>query len=211
MENPERRSNAPKSYTKPPPKAPVKPATTPPFRSGLTALKTEVSEPTYRQSAPRDPAKWCIIHKLSHALGKCCTFRAMPLTERKNLLNQHGICFRCVASSSHQAKDCTVAVKCMECQSDKHVTALHIGPPSGPDPNAQEPVRSADPHRQGGEPSNVTASCTEVCGSTAGGRSRSKIWPAQKQDQSLCGHQRPEQPFPSQVKTLQYVGPGRGG
>ena len=178
IESPERRTNAPKSSTAPPPKAPVKPTRSPPFRSGLTIFKTEVSEPTYRQSAPRDPAKWCVIHKLSHALGKCRAFRAMPLTERKNVLDQHGICFRCVTSSSHQAKDCTVAVKCMECQSEKHVTALHIGPSSGPDSNTRAPERPADPHRQGGEPSNVTARCTEVCGNTAGGRSCSKICPA---------------------------------
>ena len=178
MERPERRTNAAKSSTTPPPKAPVKPARSSPFRSGLKAFKTEVSEPTYRQLAPRDPAKWCVIHKLSHALGKCRAFRAMSLTERKNLLGEHGICFRCAASSSHQAKDCTVAVKYMECQSDKHITALHIGPSSGPDPNTPEPECPADPHWQGWEPSNITARCTEVCGNTAGGRSCSKICPA---------------------------------
>lgn len=178
MESSERRTNAAKSSTTPPTKAPVKPSRSPPFRSGLTAFKTEVSEPTYRQSAPQDPAKWCVIHKLSHALGKCRAFRAMSLTERKNLLDEHGICFRCVPSSSHQAKDCTVTVKCMECQSDKHIMALHIGPSSGPDPNTREPECPADPHWQGEEPSNITACCTEVCGNTARGRLCWKICPA---------------------------------
>ena len=51
MESSERRTNAPRSSTTPPPKAPVKPARSPPFRSGLTAFETEVSEPTNRQSA----------------------------------------------------------------------------------------------------------------------------------------------------------------
>lgn len=157
---------------KPPTKPPIKPADIPPFGQGFNTFRTDVSDPTSRGPVVRDPAKWCVIHKLSHPLSKCRAFRAMPLAERKTLLSQQGICFHCLASTNHLAKDCTVQVKCSECHSDNHVAALHAGPPSKPPVEGREP---GDAHQQGGEPSNVTSSCTEVCGSTTGGKSCAKI------------------------------------
>ena len=62
-------------------------------------------------------------------------------------------------------------VKCSECHSDKHVTALHAGPPGKQPP---EEVALKDAHQYGGEPA-VTSSCTEVCGNTMAGKSCAKI------------------------------------
>ena len=84
---------------------------------------------------------------------------------------QHRICFHCLATTNHLAKDCATQVKCSECHSDKHVTALHAGPPSKP---AAEEVELKDAHQYGGEPA-VTSSCTKVCGNTMGGKSCAKI------------------------------------
>ena len=94
------------------------------------------------------------------------------MNERKNLLSQHGVCFRCVASSNHHAKDCTAVIKCSECQSNKHTSALHPGSPNNPVTRSKE---QGDTQLHGEEASNFTTTCTEVCGSTSGSKSCSKI------------------------------------
>ena len=70
------------------------------------------------------------------------------------------------------AKDCTAVVKCNQCQSDKHMAALHTGPIDKP---TTQVGQQQEVHQQGEEPSQVSASCTEICGGTAGSRSCSKI------------------------------------
>ena len=105
-------------------KLPVKSSTNSPSEQGLSAYKTEVSGPSQLSFPARDPDKWCVVHKLSHPIGKCRAFRAMPRT------SQYRICFRCLASTSQQAKDCIAVIKCAECQSDKLAPAPKI--PSDP-------------------------------------------------------------------------------
>ena len=156
-------------------KPPVKSNTISPSGQGLSAYKTEVSGPPHLHFSARDPDKWCVVHKLSHSIGKCRAFRAMSLTERKDLLSQYRICFRCLASTSHQAKDCIAVIKCAECQSDKNVAGLHSDPPSEQETQTREPE---DTLQQGGEPAKVTANGTELCGNAVGGESCSKICPA---------------------------------
>ena len=160
-------------------KPPVKPLVKPPiepidelsFGQGLTAFRTDITDPGLKSSITRDPSRWCVVHKLSHPLSKCRAFRAMPLIERKNLLSQHRICFHCLATTNHLAKDCVTQVKCSECHSDKHVTALHAGPPGKPVP---EEVKPRNCRQYGREPA-VTSSCTDVCGNTMAGKSCGKI------------------------------------
>ncbi|KAK0147466.1 hypothetical protein N1851_013070 [Merluccius polli] len=71
-----------------------------------------------------DPAKYCPLHNKAHPLEKCRAFKMKPLTERKGLLRDHRRCFRC-CSATHMAKDCSVKLKCFECESDRHCTAMH--------------------------------------------------------------------------------------
>ena len=167
----ERKCHSEKPPVKPPVKPPIKPTDEPSFGQGLTAFRTDIIDPGFKSSIARDPSRWCVVHKLSHPLSKCRAFRAMPLIERKNLLSQHRICFHCLATTNHLAKDCVTQVKCSECHSDRHITALHAGPPSKPAP---EEVELSDAHKHGGEPA-VTSSCTEVCGNTMVGKSCAKI------------------------------------
>ncbi|XP_072892771.1 uncharacterized protein [Hemitrygon akajei] len=75
-----------------------------------------------------DPSKECPLHNKPHPLKKCRTFREKPLEERKALLKEKRICFNCCSSTSHLAKECTIAVKCPECNSTKHDGAMHPGP-----------------------------------------------------------------------------------
>ena len=165
-------SHLEKFPVKPLVKPPIEPTDDPPFGQGFTAFRTDLTDPALKSSTNWDPARWCVIHKLSHPLNKCRAFRAMPLTERQNLLSQHRICFHCLATTNHLAKDCATQVKCSECHSDKHVTALHAGPLSKP---AAEEVELKDAHQYNGEPA-VTSSCTKVCGNTMGFKSCANIY-----------------------------------
>lgn len=122
-----------------------------------------------------DPDKQCPLHKRPHSLKKCRAFRSKPLVERKRFLSQHFICFRCCSSRSHQAKDCRAVVHCEECNSDRHISALHAGPAPWIMEDFSTPV---DDH--GGEQSEsaavaTTSMCTEVCGGGLNGKSCSKI------------------------------------
>ena len=107
-----------------------------------------------------DPAKYCPLHNKAHPLEKCRAFKMKPLTERKGLLRDHRRCFRC-CSATHMAKDCSVKLKCFECESDRHCTAMH------PDIHLSPAVSSViepDTEQQNNTPSEVTSRCTEVCG-----------------------------------------------
>ncbi|XP_039177368.1 uncharacterized protein LOC120298097 isoform X1 [Crotalus tigris] len=70
----------------------------------------------------------CPIHKFSHSLNDCREFRKKSLDDRKTLLKENRICFKCCDSMDHMAKDCTAKVKCHLCNSDRHPAALHLEP-----------------------------------------------------------------------------------
>ncbi|XP_026036546.1 uncharacterized protein LOC113029762 [Astatotilapia calliptera] len=146
------------------------------FRAPLTANKTQVGTPSNKSNTHSlDPDKRCPVHMKPHSLAKCRGFRMKTLDERKSLLKGLSICYKCLSSTEHRAKDCKADIRCLECKSDTHISAMHAGPP---------PWRSGSfdstPEAHGGEPdipsSTVTTSnCTEVCGQGQQGRSCSKI------------------------------------
>lgn len=129
--------------------------------------------------------KLCPIHKKPHPLWKCRAFREKPITERKAILKENSVCFRCCASNTHFAKNCKFKAPCNECKSENHHTALHDGPaPSakekdpgqehGGEDTASSSNVSADCTQVTSTP-NVTNECTQVCGSEQSERSCSKI------------------------------------
>lgn len=110
------------------------------------------------------------IHK-PHPLKRFRGFRTMLFDERKKFIKDNNICYRCLASTSHQAKHCNVTIKCVECGSERH---LYLGPVA----QTPKPLSSAKEH--GGESvsssnPDVTATCTKVCGNGISGKSCSKI------------------------------------
>ncbi|XP_053323801.1 uncharacterized protein LOC128497662 [Spea bombifrons] len=124
----------------------------------------------------QNPSKQCPIHQKPHPLQKCRAFREKPVEDRKRFLKENGICYKCCASTSHFAKDCKVSVKCTECDTTDHRTALHPGPA----PWSSQSTSSDTKH--GGEEGStattspvVTSQCTEVCKGTLDSRSCSKI------------------------------------
>ncbi|XP_066448142.1 uncharacterized protein [Eleutherodactylus coqui] len=122
----------------------------------------------------RDPCKDCPLHKKPHPLQKCRGFREKPLKDRKAFLKENQICYKCCASTSHRAKDCTANIECSECHSKEHTTALHPEPA----PWTLTPSDQATEH--GGEEKvsvlpEVSPQCTQVCGEGLRGKSCSKI------------------------------------
>lgn len=148
----------------------------------ISVHKTDVLPPAHLASDRRDvraddSERQCPIHKKPHLLWKCRAFREKPLEERKAFLKENGICFKCCTSTRHMAKDCKYTTTCLECNSERHISALHPGPA----PWSQEPSQEPSPSTEhGGEQdstpsSEVTASCTKVCGGDQSDRSCSKI------------------------------------
>lgn len=125
-----------------------------------------------------DPKTLCPIHKKPHPFKKCKSFRAMLLDDRKKFLRDKYICFHCCASVSHQAKNCDVLVKRTECNSERHIAALHPGPA----PRDSKPL--SPPKVHGGEPEMVpedeqtsvgSTVCTQVCSKGFSAKSCSNI------------------------------------
>lgn len=138
--------------------------------------KTEVAvaPAVIKEKKLEEPSERCPIHSKSHPLAKCRGFRMKHLDERKAYIKENSICFYCCSSTKHLAKDCKVSVKCKECNSNKHLTALHPGP--APWVTKVEVTQQ----EQGGEQENslpleVTSNCTEICDTSHGLRSCSKI------------------------------------
>ena len=151
-------------------------------KSAVTVRKTDV---TAAVSAPHagtavkknEPDKQCPIHNKPHPLSKCREFRGRHLDDRKTYLKDNSICFRCCASTKHMAKDCKATLKCVECESGKHTSAMHPGP--APWSFGRQAEHSPE-DRQSGEsedfaPPIVTSKCTEICGGAPKPRSCSKI------------------------------------
>ncbi|CAJ0962816.1 unnamed protein product [Ranitomeya imitator] len=121
----------------------------------------------------------CPIHKRPHSLNKCRGFRSETMQERKKILSELGVCFKCCASSEHMAMDCKSSIKCEECYSDRHPSALHPASVTG-DPAVA--VTSGPATNHGEEPQNhaksttaVSCSCSEVCGENQSAKCCSRI------------------------------------
>nr|XP_055053880.1 uncharacterized protein LOC129439016 [Misgurnus anguillicaudatus] len=121
------------------------------------------------------PERQCPIHKKPHPLKKCRSFRNKSLDDRKTFLKENRICFRCCGSTQHVAKDCKTTLKCLECKSEKHISAMHPGPPPTPAVVAAE--KEDDKNLNEDMDLSVTSKCTEICGkiNTHSPRSCSKI------------------------------------
>ncbi|KAK0152819.1 hypothetical protein N1851_005645 [Merluccius polli] len=159
-------------------------------RPPISVHKTEVSPYTSSSADTTRKSKQCPLHNKPHPLQKCHGFREKSIENRKALLRQHGICYKCCASSAHLAKNCDSSIKCAECGSQSHTSALHPGPAPWSS-EAQTPARE-----HGGEEGNnieeatVSSSCTQVCGGDLTEKSCSKIclvkvYPAGQQEKAI--------------------------
>lgn len=149
-------------------------------KTAISVHKTDVSatadsSAAYKTATDKknstDPAKHCPLHNKPHPLEKCRAFKMKPLTERKKLLKENRRCFRC-CSATHMARECAVELKCNECESNQHCTAMH------PDTTVSPTVPAAtesDTEQQISSLPEVTSRCTEICGEGLPARSCAKI------------------------------------
>ncbi|KAJ8365140.1 hypothetical protein SKAU_G00139710 [Synaphobranchus kaupii] len=144
----------------------------PPVSVHKTNISTEAS--TEVDNTVEDLSKQCPIHHKPHPLRKCRGFRVMLLDDRKKFLKDNSICFRCCASTTHQAKNCDMVVKCTECESERHLAALHPGP-APPFPKPFSPSKEHGGEQEAATSPDVTSRCTKVCGTGFSGKSCSKI------------------------------------
>ena len=133
-----------------------KPQSRPPNRRpgtpSVTVIKSSVP--------PTTTTSVCPIHKLPHSLKDCKQFKSKTLGEKKKLIRENGICYRCCDSDKHHAKNCTVSVVCDICKSKDHLTILHRDnkkDPKGPKPHGGEHGTSSDSNA-------VHNNCTMICG-----------------------------------------------
>ncbi|XP_078330327.1 uncharacterized protein LOC111129274 [Crassostrea virginica] len=110
----------------------------------------------------------CIIHKESkHSINNCKAFQNKSVEERKRLLREHNICFRCCETSQHFARNCDVNTQCNICKSTFHPTALHSygeGVQFSSNHGEEKVPTSANPANK----LQINSNCTELCGNFRG-------------------------------------------
>ena len=105
-------------------------------RSKVNVKKTETLGKPVR---PVFEEPSCILHPNSkHTLNECRVFRLKPMEERRKILKDFGVCFKCCASKEHLKRDCHASIVCKDCGSLAHCTALHSEPDSGPPRNYRQ-------------------------------------------------------------------------
>lgn len=126
--------------------------------------------------------KWCPIHNAYHSLKDCKTFRHKPLSERKTILKNSGLCLRCL-DWNHLARYCRTVVKCEYCDSENHHTALHDDRLSRQDQYKETTYQKKF---------DVQNKCTVLCGMIFEGKSCSKtilvnVYPTDNSsDKNVC-------------------------
>ncbi len=90
----------------------------------------------------------CIVPscKTYHPPWVCSTFKALPVSKRKELISESKRCFRCLAAG-HRKKDCPNVRRCglNGCDSNEHSRYLHDdGPPKPANPENDQRVQTAE-------------------------------------------------------------------
>ena len=112
----------------------------------------------------------CILHKTNHTLNECRAFRHKTIPERKALLRQHGICFRCCVAK-HLRKDCHGHISCLECNEESHTTAMHIyksGQLVDKIDSAHSGLQNHGEELHTSSRKNIVSKCTEICANGMG-------------------------------------------
>lgn len=142
-------------------------------RKMVSVHKTNIAQ-SHAIPTDIDPERQCPLHLKPHSLQICRGFRERPMEERKKILRENNICYKCCASNKHVARDCQAAIICTECDSHSHPTALHPGPAPWISRTSPPPSENGGENDQALDTA-VVSRCTEVCGEGFKGKSCSKI------------------------------------
>ncbi|XP_063404523.1 uncharacterized protein LOC134687988 [Mytilus trossulus] len=143
------------------------------YNNKVTARKTDVSqEKQFKTTGPTDKLTECPIHHSKHSLNNCRGFRQKSINDRRKILRENNICYKCCESTTHISRDCKESVTCKDCGSNRHSSAMHI---DRYDKTTRE-IESVSSH--GGEEQliqTVETKCTAICGEGFSGKSCSKV------------------------------------
>jgi hypothetical protein len=67
----------------------------------------------------------CPFHRADHQLNSCRGFLTKPFEERKKILRESGVCFKCCDSTNHTARNCSTVPRCGHCGKG-HASAMHL-------------------------------------------------------------------------------------
>ncbi|XP_062607667.1 uncharacterized protein LOC134269481 [Saccostrea cucullata] len=102
----------------------------------------------------------CPLHPnaISHFLDECQLFMKKPMEERRRYVLENKLCFKCLRTNCHTKRQCTERIKCKECGSNNHVTAMHVS-------YKRKLQDSCSQTAHGGETGliKVDSKCTTVC------------------------------------------------
>ena len=143
---------------------------------------------TFNTQADTDIMKRCPLHRAEHSLNQCRGFRLKTIDERKQILREHNVCYRCCESTKHGARNCKTILKCAHCGKTNHASAMHIARQPPPTTNrygngGEQSPRTDEVHDtkhvDGGEQVSkidhtIAAKCTNLCGDDLCGKSCSK-------------------------------------
>ncbi|MES9882784.1 MAG: hypothetical protein ABW185_18100 [Sedimenticola sp.] len=166
--------NDPSFMYEPSPNSSTKQDTRPKSRFVRQTVATKKTEVKQSETHVSDLINVCPLHKTKHSLNKCRTFKAKTIEQRWKLLRDNKICFRCCNSYTHMKPACRQVIRCDDCGSDRHSTAMHVDNYQGRSTANANPTQPPPDH--GGEPTEtVSSKCTQICGSKVGGKSCAKM------------------------------------
>ncbi|XP_062572713.1 uncharacterized protein LOC134234663 [Saccostrea cucullata] len=141
-----------------------------------SSRKTALSQtPQISQSSGKE--NQCPLHKTNHSMEQCRGFRTKSFDERRNILKDNNLCFRC-CSKDHKQAECHSDVQCGECSSKFHTSPLHVNRPKIKTPyplrnNGGENFTERQDFENVNNP-DVNSKCTQICGQAYGGKSCAK-------------------------------------
>lgn len=120
-----------------------------------------------------------MIHKVpavKHGVGDCRVFRLKPFEERRKILRENLLCFRC-CSGTHRKADCKEDIKCKDCGSGYHTTSLHVDTLPASTDRTPTLVHGGEETPKEQHVTTINSNCTEV-GKYFKGKSCARIVPA---------------------------------
>lgn len=69
--------------------------------------------------------KRCPIHITVHTLNECKAFRKKSVCDRNLFLREQNRCYRCCGSDTITSKNCRADIRCENCGSSQHPTAVN--------------------------------------------------------------------------------------
>ena len=142
-----------------PTKTPTRPGNR---NSSIVNLTSKFDENDEEQAQENENKRstYCFYHKrTTHATNECEQLQRLSFNERKDFLLKNRLCFNCVNSNQHIARNCNEGKQtCKICQQE-HATTLH-NPTEHVPPSATERTTSA--YANSSSPNQSSRSCARI-------------------------------------------------